>query len=218
MTLTSRRPRPLIRETAGHRDTRLFIVACDDTYAPAQYFDFFKIPRVQVHVIKTEDGTSSAPYVLGRLLEYEHDPDDELWMVLDTDHCTTGNHIANFISAIQEAKKHGVAVALTKPSFEFWLLLHHFVEADIARLEDAYACESLLRKHLGEYNKKNLKKIYFPLELVPTAIERAKRLDQQVRGGDIPISNTSRIYLLWEAIISSAVHAELPDGLSALKK
>jgi hypothetical protein len=67
------------------RDDRLFIVACDDTYAPKQYFDFFRITRIQIHVVLTEDGTSAAEHVLGRLQGIDHDDDDELWLPLDTD-------------------------------------------------------------------------------------------------------------------------------------
>ena len=76
-------PRPLVRETATFRDDRLFIVACEDTYAPQQYFDFFEIPRVQIHVVPTEDGRSSPQHVLGRLLAIEHAEYDERWLLSD---------------------------------------------------------------------------------------------------------------------------------------
>lgn len=33
---------PLVRETATFRDDRLFIIACEDTYAPKQYFDLLR--------------------------------------------------------------------------------------------------------------------------------------------------------------------------------
>ena len=85
MSLTHRKARPLTRDAASLRDDRLFIVACDDTYAPKQYFDFFRITRVQVHVIPTPDGSSAAEHVLDRLRNIDHEEDDELWMLLDTD-------------------------------------------------------------------------------------------------------------------------------------
>jgi hypothetical protein len=86
MSLLNRKARPLARDAQSLRDDRLFIVACDDTYAPAQYFDFFRITRVKVHVVPTVDGTSVAAHVLDRLLQFEHEEDDERWMLLDTDH------------------------------------------------------------------------------------------------------------------------------------
>lgn len=87
MTLKAR---PLVRETATFRDDRLFIVACEDTYAPKQYFDLFEIPRVQIHVVPTQDGRSSPSHVLERLLSFEHAEYDERWLLLDVDHRGAG--------------------------------------------------------------------------------------------------------------------------------
>jgi hypothetical protein len=66
MPLMQRKPRPLSRDKQTFRDDRLIIIACDDTYAPKQYFGFFRFPRVHVHVVETTDGTSSAEAVLER--------------------------------------------------------------------------------------------------------------------------------------------------------
>lgn len=42
MSLFPRKPRPIKRHEATFRDDRLFIVACDDTFAPKQYFEFYE--------------------------------------------------------------------------------------------------------------------------------------------------------------------------------
>lgn len=105
MSLLRRKPRPLTRDTNSFRDDRLFIVACDDTYAPKQYFNFFRISRVKVHVVATPNGTSAARHVLDRLLEFDHEADDELWMLLDTDHCTAGTHLKSFLQALADARR-----------------------------------------------------------------------------------------------------------------
>ncbi|WP_206997027.1 hypothetical protein [Trinickia mobilis] len=115
MSLFERKPRPLKRDEKTLSDDRLFIIARDDTYAPKQYFDSFSIPRIQIHVVPTVDGTSAAPHVLDRLSKFDHEDDDELWMLLDTDHCTRDNHIGTFLGAIGEAKRKGMNVALSKP-------------------------------------------------------------------------------------------------------
>jgi len=78
-------------------------------------------------------------------------------MLLDTDHCTQGNHFASFISAISEAKQKDVGVALSKPCFEIWLLLHHVDKTAIVSLVNAEQTESALRVALGQYNKTKLK-------------------------------------------------------------
>lgn len=217
MSLVQRKPRPIKRQEATFRDDRLFIVACDDTYAPKQYFDFFEIPRVQVHVVPTVDGTSCAQHVLDRLLKYEHEEDDELWLLLDTDHCACGTHLTGFTAAISEAKRRGVKIALSKPCFELWLLYHHLESSEIANLVDAATVEAKLRATLGEYNKKRLKAEHFPIEKVPVAFKLAARVDASVAGCDIPEGNTSRVYLLWQEIVDKALSSQLPDPLLALK-
>ncbi|MCK7578732.1 MAG: RloB family protein [Chromatiales bacterium] len=94
---------------------------------------FLEIARIQVHVVQTEAGTSSARHVIERLLEFKHncEEDDELWMLLDTDHYIRKEHIRSFIAAIKKARKNGIKVALSKPCFEMWLLLHHVNESTI---------------------------------------------------------------------------------------
>lgn len=215
MSLTQRKPRPIKRSESTLRDDRLFIVACDDTYAPKQYFGFFRLPRIQVHVVETTDGSSSAKHVLNRLLEYKkscHD-DDELWMVLDTDHYTSGTHIKGFVEAIKKARATGVNVALSKPCFELWLLLHHLDGKELVNLKDANDVENTLRVTLGGYDKRNLKEKDYPVETLKTAIKRAEVLDKSIGRTEIPIANTSRIYLLWKALANKALQTQLPHYL-----
>lgn len=216
MSLTQRKSRPIIRDKDSFRDDRLFIVACDDRYAPKQYWGFFRLSRIQVHVIPTEDGTSAAKHVLERLLMVEHADDDQLWMLLDTDHCIQGTHLQGFLTAIADARQRGVQVALSKPCFELWLLLHYVDESKIQALANAEEVEKLLRNTLGEYNKTNLKSRYFPLSSVAAAIERAIRHDMTIEGGDVPTSNTTRVYKLWQEILTSSPLSQIPDPLQGI--
>ncbi|MGA2737085.1 MAG: RloB family protein [Bryobacteraceae bacterium] len=217
MTLIPRQPRPLTRDAASLRDDRLFIVACDDTFAPKQYFDFLRITRVQIHVVPTADGSSAASHVLDRLLRFDHEEDDERWMLLDTDHCAQGTHLANFAEALREAKRQGVKVALSKPSFELWLLLHHVEETALGALPAAKHVEEALRAKLGQYNKTHLRQEHYPLTSVRDACIRAERLDVAVTGGDIPNGNTTRVYLLLKAIAAKALRQQLPVELRGLR-
>lgn len=214
MSLVRRKARPLKRDKTTLRDCRLFIIACDDTYAPEQYFNFFSISRVKVYVVPTTDGTSSASHVLRRLLEYDHDDDDELWMLLDTDHYVEKTHVKKFKAALKEAKQKGVKVALSKPCFELWLLLHHLEASQVLDLANATEVESRLRGILGKFNKKRLRTEHYPAERVAQAIKEAKKLDSGLNGGDIPNQNTSRVYLLWKAIMGKALPSQLPFPLS----
>jgi hypothetical protein len=216
MTLNPRQPRPLTRDTGSLRDDRLFLVACDDTFAPKQYFDFFRLTRVQIRVVPTPDGSSAARHVLDRLLSFEHEEDDERWMLLDTDHCVQGTHLAGFVETLREASRQGVNVARSKPSFELWLLLHHVEEAGLGALPAARDVEEALRAKLGQYNKTKLRREHYPAASVYDACVRAERLDATVTGGDIPQGNTTRVYRLWKAIAAKALPQQLPVELRGL--
>jgi hypothetical protein len=216
MTLIPRQPRPLTRDSASLRDDRLFIVACDDTFAPKQYFDFLRFTRVKIHVVPTPDGSSAASHVLERLLRFDHEADDELWMLLDTDHCAQGAHLASFRGALAGAKRQRVNVALSRPSFELWLLLHHVEEAALGTLPTAKDVEEALRAKLGQYNKTNLKQEHYPHLSVCNACDRAARLDATVGGGEIPSENTTRVYRLLRAIAAKALPQQLPPELRNL--
>ncbi|MFM0287433.1 RloB family protein [Paraburkholderia megapolitana] len=216
MPLIARNPRPIERDKKYFRDDRLFIVACDDTYAPKQYFDSYKISRVHVHVVPTQDGTSSAPHVLDRLMQYEHDDDDELWMLLDTDHCTKGSHLAVFTNSLKEAREKGVKVALSSPCFELWLLLHHTDADQIGELTNATKTENSLREKLGAYDKTRLDISKFPLTLVALACERAEKLEKSMGEPAIPVAPMSQVHQLWRAIAAKGLPSQLPEELRGL--
>jgi hypothetical protein len=210
------KPRPLARGEGTLRDDRLFLVACDDTYAPKQYFSFLRLSRVQIHVVETDDTKSAAVYVLERLKKVDYEENDERWMVLDTDHCIQGSHYPSFIQAITEARQAGIKVALSRPCFELWLLLHHVDEGAVKTLGNAAETEARLREVLGEYNKTNLKPEHYSLASIAAAITRAERLDAHVEGGDKPSGNTTRVYQLLKAILASIPEAQRPEELRTM--
>lgn len=171
---------------------------------------------MQIHVVATPDGSSAAVHVLDRLLRYDHDADDELWMLLDTDHCVRGSHVASFAGTLAEARRQGVNIALSRPSFELWLLLHHVEESALGILPAARDVEAALRASLGEYNKTNLKREHYPAASVLAACNRAERLDATVTGGEIPNGNTTRVYRLLKAIGAKALPSQIPLELRGL--
>jgi len=201
--------RPLVREMATFRDDRLFIVACEDTYAPQQYFEFFAIPRVQIHVIPTEGGLSSPPHVLERLLTIEHAEYDERWLLLDVDHRGAGPHVASLVQTLSEARRQGINAAICNPCFELWLLLHHRAEDQLGGFADCAETEAALRAVLGEYNKRRLKSQQFNRQSVAEACARARRLDNTAPFS-VPQGYAAQVHRLWEAIASGAAPHQLP--------
>ena len=203
------------------RDDRIFLVACDDTFAPEQYLSFLKLPRIRIVVVPTMDGTSTAGRVLQRLLDAGRRiglrPYDERWMVLDTDHCVEGTHQAGFVAALHEAKRRGVKIALSRPCFELWLLLHHLDEGELGNFESCRQIEAALRVVAGAYSKTRLNRDDYKGGAVVTAILRAERLDATVAGGDIPVGNTTRFYRLLKSIAARSLPSQLPPELRALR-
>ena len=205
--------RPLTRDLGSLRNDRLFIIACDDTYAPKQYFDFFRLTRVQIHVVPTRDGTSAAARVLTRLLSFDHHDDDERWLVLDVDHALNGGHVASFLEALKRAADNGVNVALSNPCFELWLLLHHHSESECSHFRNAHDVTTMLRTKLGSYNKTRLNQAHFPVQSVRLACSRAKAIDAPCAHQDVPDMVSTRVYRLMESIISAAHPSQLPVEL-----
>lgn len=214
-----REPRPLDRTGGGLRDIRLILVATDDRYAPRQYFGFFQFPNVQVRVIPTPDGAAGhAQDVLDRLLQFEHEEGDERWLVLDTDHFVEGQHVGAYIEALQRARRAGVKLALSRPCFEYWLLLHHREAEEVDHLSNARQVAEQLREALGEYNKSNLKREHYPVDKLVTAARRAQARDAKVGGGMIPDANTTRVYQLLKSIWEIQPEWRRPKGLEGFFK
>ena len=200
MSLIQRRARPIPRDVVTLRDARLFIVATEDRYAPKQYFGFFSHQRVHVEVLFTPPGQGADPSsVLNRLIsfdeQYEIGADDQLWVLLDTDHWITGNHQSGLIQAIEEARSRGYFIAMSRPCFDVWLLLHH--DNVPAGVEYASGAEvaARIREMVGEFNKTNLKQEHYTPLQVQLALDRARALD----AGEVglwPEKTATRVYLL----------------------
>jgi hypothetical protein len=154
--------------------------------------------------------------VLERLLGYEVQEDDERWLLLDTDHYIQGPHIASFLAALRTARQQDVRVALSRPCFELWALLHHVDETQVASLPDCTAVTSELRRILGTYNKTRLLAEHYPLRSITEACTRAQRLDNAAGGGDVPAANTTRVLEVWRTICECALPSQLPDELRDL--
>jgi hypothetical protein len=222
VSLIFREPRLLARDKppVRYRDDRIFLVACDDHYAPKQYFGFFDMRRIRIIVAAAEDNRSAPRHALDRLRKQRKDMKlrarDECWLVLDTDHHLEDNHRPNFIELIREAEKDRIHVALSRPCFEFWLLLHHENWQGASALARCGDVETRLRSAVGEYNKTELKREHFVNGSVEAATLRAERLDASVAGGHLPAGPTTRIYKLIRAIVAKALPADLPRELRQL--
>lgn len=192
--------RSLTRDQKTFRDDRLFYVSMDDRYAPAQYLRFLKVPRVVIIPLAAGTEAQSAKLVIERLRQADALEGDEKWALLDGDHYLKGSHLNSFTRALQEARQAGIQVAISNPCFELWLLLHWIEPEELGPVGSAAELARRLSEVSGGYNKTSLKPWRFPLEKLELATERARKMDANVSGGDLPQGPTTRVYKLIDAL------------------
>lgn len=189
MSLLNRKPLSIGRGERKLRDDRVFVVATDDTYAPAQYFEHLPLPRVRIMVLPTPAGSGlSAPvHVVERLKNAFQSVSqrkqiqfgDEFWVLLDTDHHFRDSNISGTLAAMRTAQHVGFEVAVSNPCFELWLLLHHVDVPLGTTFGQCEVVEAQIRASLGQYNKTSIKPGQFPLDRIPDAIRRARALETE---------------------------------------
>jgi hypothetical protein len=212
MSRASRSPVRIGRVERALRDDRVFYVATEDTYAPKQYFDGLSLRRLKVVVLPTPEGSGlSAPsHVVERLFEHfrnaklagDVQDDDEFWVLMDTDHHVSENHKTSFIRALDSARQSGFRIAISNPSFEIWLLLHHSDLDGAVSFGSSTSVETQLTAILGSYDKSKLDATRFPIAKIPAAIRRARALEASPDHPKSywPEKPGTRVYLLLEAL------------------
>ena len=136
-----------------------------------------------LRVLGSEPGTG-----LARLQErVRHEmgamsPGDEIWCVVDHDDRESG--VATFQSRARRAgarpRPSRVHVAVSKPCFEYWLLLHfEFTTKPFEGIPGWSACSQVtreLKRHLPDYRKNDPALLGRIADRIPTAISNAKRV------------------------------------------
>ncbi len=215
-----RKRRPFI-PPANNRDSRLIIIASEDTKATVAYFNdltspaYYQSSKVHVEILKREDTASDPKHVLEQLdlwrNEYQIGEDDELWLVTDVDRWGD----AKLSRVAQECVQKGNLLAISNPAIELWFLLHL---ADVQQydllvqrelLENKKGTKNRTRLELeildiaGSYSKRNLNTDQF-LPHIQLAIERAKHLDTCPEDR-WPQQLGTHVYRLVESIIRSSM-------------
>lgn len=154
---------------------RLFIIAAEGQKTEPQYLCLLKKFSLNVLIDPVPNKKKSAPpQVLQRMKDYlKTHPlksKDEAWLVVDKDQWTDEQ-----LGELHDWSTTGAnySLALSNPSFEYWLLLHF---EDGAGVADGNACILRLRKRLPNYDK-GIPSGIISREMVEEAIRRAKRRD-----------------------------------------
>ena len=165
----SRRPRPL----GTRRYRKRFLLATEGTKTEPEYFNVLGRAQPSIH-LKCR-GSGGAPHEVLELLQREiaaHGLDDvdEAWLVVDKDHWTD-EQLSELHVWAQGKPNYGLA--LSNPSFEYWLLLHFEVGAKIGSAKD---CDRRLQQHLPHY-RRAIKPADFTDAQIRQAVKRAKARD-----------------------------------------
>lgn len=195
--LTSRKRRPLDR-TEANRDATLIIIATEGEITEPEYFKRFHSTRIQIKILKTENGMSAPDKVLERLSEFKQQfelkEEDKLFLVIDKDRWPEKALSGVAKSCVEQ----GFGLAVSNPCFEAWLALHFFNPQEVK--PTAKEILEQLKTHLSGYNK-SIKDEWINEELVNLASARAKELDTNP-ADRWPQSLGSRVYQVVDLIFS----------------
>lgn len=197
---------------SGFRDASIIGIACEGDVTERRYFEEFitrytKYPsRIHIEIIERQNVGDSAPeYVVESIDAFRKNigahPDDEYWAVIDYDQWRDEK-----LSLIaQQVSQKEYRLAVSRPCFEAWLLLHLIPETDLdaavlAKLE-AGGCGSVtdeIRRIRGHY-RKSLADTSDYIDQAESAIHNAKALDS-AQSDRWPQSFGSRVYQICEKI------------------
>jgi hypothetical protein len=187
------------RKNLGHRRRpvikrrRTFLVYCGALRTERDYFDGFRerVRQGNVTIKLRQGGIDPATVVRAAAGYRDRSPGrfDEVWCVVDTDQYDTD-------TAVVEARRRNVQLAVSNPCFELWLLLHH---ADCrAFCQDYDEVKRRLLKHLPAYEKTRLDFADFAAG-VGDAVKRARDLDPT--GADHRRNPSTNVWQLVERIL-----------------
>ncbi len=181
---------------------KVYNIFMEGTRTEPQYFEMLKEKDLPIHINLFPSQQKTQPIqVLKRAKNYIKNnalgKNEEAWLVVDIDD-RMKNDFQPLLNWEQESKKHGVAIS--NPSFEYWLLLHFDKGNDVKNLKD---CREKLKKHLPLFEKGNVsfQKIRFELiDLIKTAIANAKQRHQHCI--DWHHDKHTTVYILIEKILA----------------
>lgn len=142
---------------SGFRDSRLIVIASEGTRTEPAYFEALRDhllanpSRVHVEVLRREPGSPSAPeYVIDQLDSFRRNwklsSSDELWAVIDYDRWGE----AKLSTIATTATQKGYHLAVSRPCFEVWRLLHFEDLSQISAVDreslDQCGCDAITKR------------------------------------------------------------------------
>lgn len=179
---------------------KLFIISVEGSKTEPQYFSIINQLQavVLIKCLKRPFTQSSLTHVLKKMEFYLHKESlrkgDEAWIVVDKDDWTESQLKELFLWS---KKRQNYGLALSNPSFEYWLLLHFEDGKDLANIQE---CLARLKRYLPNY-KKELDSRKITLDHIAKAISRAKKRNTTREKG-LPVPWSTDVHILVERILS----------------
>lgn len=186
------------RRSPVREPRRALLIVCEGAETEPGYFESFR-RELRLSSIAVRPGTGGG--IAGtvdravRCVEMERRdgaaPFDETWCVFDTEGLGEGSQLSQ---AIDRARRAGINLAISNPSFEFWYLLH-FEDTD-RPFADASEVTRYLKRHIPDYHK-SLSVFSMVRPTTNVAIGRALTLQTRLASAGDPHPNPSTtVYLL----------------------
>lgn len=159
---------------------RIFYLFTEGSKTEPKYFNIFRTNKYQgIHLqIKSHPNKSHPKQVLKRAKQFikgsKLENKDQAWLVIDHDERPE----EDFQELNNWCNGKNYFLAISKPCFEFWLLLHFEKGDHIKSMED---CLKKLKKYLPHYTKNQLD-IDKLKSNIPAAIQNAKNKFKQTAG------------------------------------
>ena len=204
-----RRPEPLV-------PARSILVACEGSKTEPNYFrqlrEELRSRAIHVEIVR---GTNKADplHVVRRAIERRDRqkqtaktsdievPFDETWCVIDVEAPLPHG---NLDTAIDEARRRRIKLALTNPCFEYWYLLH-FEKTGSSFASSVHVVRAL-RRHAPGYSKGDARIFRTLFPNTRTAISRAEEIlrDQWHSRNDLrPCNPATRVHLLVRELLQA---------------
>lgn len=177
-----RRDASFRRQPPQRQSRKLILIVCEGEQTEYIYFDRWRrseqLSNVTLELKGRAGQDASVVEAAKQLRDRSKQPFDEVWAVFDREGV---NETTRFQQALANARRWKVELAISNPSFEYWLLLHF--ESTDAPFTNAAEVLQRLRTHLPRYAKNtdvfDLLHPQFAL-----AMQRAEQLHQRCKERD----------------------------------
>ena len=190
--------RELHRPRGSRQTAKRCLIVCEGSKTEPNYFNglrkFLRCSTMEITVARDLRGTDPASVVREgkeRFLREKADPFDAVFCVFDRDSHANYESALSQIKDLRGSKKPFYAIP-SNPCFEFWVLLHFELSfrpyLPEGGLSPCGVVGRELRRHFPEYDK-GMETLFERLRsLMPTARDRAERVnrDSEGKGKDAP--------------------------------